>query len=188
MRFILSMLALALASTAFGAEIKLATVNMVRLYENYHVTQERNEKLQSAADKVQEQRDSIAQEGQVLVTEFQELAQQMDNPALSDDGRADIEAQARQKQAEIQAKQRELEQWTREQMSALQERERQTREEIIEEIKKVVMLHAGRNGATLVLDTSDVVGQGAPPILYADKSFDMTDAVLKDLNADAPAE
>ncbi len=168
------------------ADIKIVTVSMERLFDGYYKAQEGMERIQAAADNAQQQADAHMREGQALVQELENLMEQLENPALSEERKEEIRNQAQRKQGEVQAKQMELNQWQRETTNALQQRNLAFRTEMIDDIKRVVKRQADSIDATLVLDTSDILDSGVPPVLFADPALDITDRVLTELNRDAP--
>ena len=169
-------------SLSASADIKIVTVSMERLFDGYHKAQEGGRKLDSAVETAQNQADQFVQEGQALYAELEEMVEQLENPALSESAKEEIRNRAQRKQAEIQTKQMELNQWQRDMSNQLQQRRLAFRAEMIEDIKRVVKVEADKISATLVLDTSDILDSGVPPILFADPSLDITDSVLRELN------
>ncbi len=68
----------------------------------------------------------------------------------------------------------------------LNEKKRQRRDDIVKEIRGVVNADAKAGGYTLVLDPSGESANMAPVVLYSNGQDDLTDAVIKELNAAAP--
>lgn len=172
--------------SAQAADLRLATVSMERLFENYYKSQEGMKKIQSAAERAQEQASVYVSEGQALVDARNSLIEQLENPALSDEAKNDIRGRVVAKEREIQQKQTDIQQWQRDTSNSLQQRQMQFRQEIIDELRAAVKSHAESLGRNLVIDTSDVVGAGVPTVLLADPSWDITEAVLTKLNATKP--
>jgi Skp family chaperone for outer membrane proteins len=69
----------------------------------------------------------------------------------------------------------------------LDEQQRRLRDNILTEIRAVIDAKAKAGNLTLVLDTSSDDVRKPPVVLYNTGDNDMTDAVLKQLNANAPA-
>lgn len=175
-----------LALSVSGKEIKLAIVAMDKIYESFYKQQEGAKKIQSAFEKAQEQAAAYVTEGKAMVEELKSLEEQIGNAALTDEAKKDLQVKREEKGKAIQAKEAELQQWQREMQQSLQQRQQQFRQDIIEEIKKVVKTEADKVGATLVLDTADVLNSGVPPVLFADPEWDITQTVIKELNKAAP--
>jgi hypothetical protein len=68
----------------------------------------------------------------------------------------------------------------------LEEKQHQRRDDIVKEIMGVLTADAKAAGYTMVLDTSGASANMAPVVLYSNGQNDMTDALIKELNAAAP--
>jgi hypothetical protein len=68
----------------------------------------------------------------------------------------------------------------------LEEKQRQRRDDIVKEIMGVLTADAKSAGYTMVLDTSGASANMAPVVLFSNGQNDMTDALIKELNATAP--
>ncbi len=167
------------------AALRVVTADMAYLYENYHRTQEAQARFQSSIERAQRETQTMMEEGQAMVEEYQEIIEQTNNPALSDEAREDAQRRAQEMVEAIQQKERELQQFQNNTRRSLEQRQRNHRELMMEEIKEVVMAEAREREATLVFDTSGPTGIGIPSVIYADSSFDITDIVLEEINRDA---
>jgi Skp family chaperone for outer membrane proteins len=65
--------------------------------------------------------------------------------------------------------------------------EKRMRDKIVGEIRDVVNNMARTSGYTLVFDTAAVTAYQTPFILFNNGENDLTDAVIRDINAAAPA-
>jgi Skp family chaperone for outer membrane proteins len=68
----------------------------------------------------------------------------------------------------------------------LREKVRLKRDDIVKEIEGVVEARAKAGGYTLVLDTSGESLNGATVVVYTNGQEDLTDGIIKELNAAAP--
>ncbi len=181
--------ALAAGSTALLAQpaVKLVVVDMAKVYDNHYKTEEANAKFRDAEQKAQEQVEELNKQGQILVDEYKELIDQSKNTLLTSEARAKAEGDAQKKLEDIQRKQGEVQQFRANTQRSLQQRIKTHRDLLLEEITKVVNDIAKRQGATLALDRSGPTLFGIPGVLYADPSYDITEAVLAEVNKDRPA-
>ncbi len=69
----------------------------------------------------------------------------------------------------------------------LAEKQRRIRDNLLTEIRDTVKAKVRATGYALVLDSAAETPNGTPIILYSSGYDDLSDAVLKDLNANAPA-
>ena len=68
----------------------------------------------------------------------------------------------------------------------MHEKEIQRRDNIVAEIRNVLNADAKAGGFTLVLDSSGESANMTPFLLFSNGQNDMTDALIKELNATAP--
>lgn len=181
--------ALALGSTALQAQMamKLVVVDMAKVFDTHYKSEEANVKFREAEQKAQEQAEEIRKQGQALVDEYKQLDEQSKNTLLTAEARSKAEADARQKGEEIQRKQADLQSFLQNTQRSLQQRIKTHRDLLLEEISKTVVEMAKKQGATLVLDKSGPTLFGIPTVIYADPAYDITDAVIAEVNKDRPA-
>jgi outer membrane protein len=188
-RTLLTLAAFTAGSTALLAQpaVKLVVVDMAKVYDNHYKTEEANAKFRDAEQKAQEQVEELNKQGQSLVDEYKELVEQSKNTLLTNEARTKAEADSQKKMEDIQRKQGEVQTFRQNTQRSLQQRIKLHRDLLLEEIGKVVTDIAKRNGATLVLDRSGPTLFGIPSVLYSDAAYDITDAVLTEVNKDRPA-
>jgi Skp family chaperone for outer membrane proteins len=179
----------ALAFNAANAELSVVTVSMQKLFDGYYKASEANQRLESlrenAVAEAQEKEKSL----QDIVANVNAKQEELQNPMLSDDAKAEKQAELEQIVTDGRQKQAEFQQWQQQTMNELNQRGQEIRRTLIDEIVKLVNeISLKEFQADLVLDTSDIMGTGVPSVLYASDSLDITEKVLAKLNADAPAE
>ena len=166
--------------------VKLVVVDMAKVYDNYYKSQDGNAKLRDAEQKAQEQVEELNKQGQSLVDEYKELVEQSKNAVLTAEARTKAESDAQKKLEDIQRKQADVQNFRNNTTRSLQQRMKIQRDLLLEEIIKVVNDLAKQKGATLVMDKSGPTLFGIPSVLYADAGYDITDAVLTEVNKDRP--
>lgn len=188
-RSLLTLAALGLASTSLLAQpaVKLVVVDMAKVYDNHYKTEEANAKFRDAEQKAQEQVEELNKQGQSLVDEYKDLIEQSKNTVLTAEARSKAETDAQKKLEDIQRKQGEVQNFRTNTQRSLQQRIKNHRDLLLEEISKVVTDIAKRKGATLVLDKSGPTLFGIPGVIYSDAAYDSTDEVLAEVNKDRPA-
>jgi outer membrane protein len=188
-RTLITIAAFSAGSTALLAQpaVKLVVVEMAKIYDNHYKTEDANAKFRDAEQKAQEQVEELNKQGQILVDEYKELVDQSKNSMLTAEARTKAEADSQKKLEDIQRKQADVQQFRQNTQRSLQQRIKTHRDLLLEEISKVVNDIAKRQGATLVLDKSGPTLFGIPSVLYADPAYDITEAVLKEINKDRPA-
>ena len=188
-RTFITLAALAAGSTTLLAQpaVKLVVVDMAKVYDGYYKSEEGSAKIRDAEQKAQEQVEELNKQGQTLVDEYKELVEQSKSTVLTPEARSKAEAEAQKKGEEIQRKQNDVQNFTTKTRTSLQQRMKNLRDVLLEEISKVVTDVSKRKGATLSLDKSGPTLFGIPGVLYADPAYDITDEVIKEVNKDRPA-
>lgn len=188
-RTLIALAAFSAGSTALLAQpaVKLVVVDMAKVYDSHYKTEEANAKFRDAEQKAQEQIEELNKQGQSLVDEYKELMEQSKNTVLTPEARSKAEADAQKKLEDVQRKQGEVQNFRTNTQRSLQQRIKTHRDLLLEEITKVVNDLAKAQGATLVVDKSGPTLFGIPSVLYSDPSYDITDAVVKEVNKDRPA-
>ena len=188
-RTLLTLAAFGAGSTALLAQpaVKLVVVDMAKVYDNHYKTEEANAKFRDAEQKAQEQVEELNKQGQTLVDEYKELMEQSKNTVLTAEARSKAENDGQKKLEDIQRKQGEVQTFRTNTSRSLQQRINTLKSLLLEEITKVVNDLGKGQGATLVIDKSGPTLFGIPSVLYADPAYDITDAVIKEVNKDRPA-
>lgn len=190
MKMKIATIALALvgfAAVAPAQDIKVMTVDIAEIFDNYYKTAEARERLEESRDEAQAQLEEMQGEGQAMLEELQALREQMENEALSEQARQTAQQEAQAKMQEIQQKQREVEGFQQTTVRSLQQRQQNFQEIMLDEIRQVILEFRRERGADLVLNTSERIGGVLNSVLYTDPEWDATQAVLARLNRNAPA-
>lgn len=187
-RSLLTVIALGASSTLFAQPaVKLVVVDMAKVYDNHYKTEEATAKFRDAEQKAQEQVEELNKQGQILVDEYKELSEQSKNTVLTAEARSKAQGEAEKKFEEIQRKRNDVQTFSNNTRASLQQRLKNHRDLLLEDISKVVNDIAKTKGATLVVDRSGPTLFGIPSVLYADPAYDITEEVIKETNKDRPA-
>ncbi len=107
--------------------------------------------------------------------------------AVSAEERAKAKQTAEEKYRELANRKDALEQYDRQALARLQEEKRQRRDTLVAEIKDHLVAQSKAAGFNLVFDTSGESANMIPVAVFASGVPDLTDALIKELNAGAPA-
>lgn len=182
-----AILGLAAAPLAAQPAPKIVVVDMAKLLDGHHKTEEQNAKLKGDEAKANEELEKINKEGQTLVEQLKKMEEDSKNPALSTDAKEKLQTDMRAKIEEIQKKQNEVQSFRGNTQRSLQQRIQNFRKLMFEEISVTVQDVAKKKGATLVLDKSGPSLIGISPVVYADSGYDITEDVKKELDKGRPA-
>ncbi|MBM3855978.1 MAG: OmpH family outer membrane protein [Verrucomicrobia bacterium] len=167
--------------------LKIAVVDMAKLYDTHYKTVEQNAKIQADDQKAQEEVEKMNKEGNALVEEYKTLNEQSNSPALSTEAKSKAQNEAQRKLEAIQNKQREVQTFIQNTRNSLGQRLNTFRSLMLEEISKIAADVAKRKGATVLFDKAGPTGIGISNLIYTDAAYDITDDVLKEINKDRPA-
>lgn len=189
LRTLLTAAVFAIGSTSLLAQpaLKLVIVDMAKVFDNHYKSEEANAKFRDAEAAAQAQAEEIRKQGQTMFEEYKELDEQAKNSLLTPEARSKAAADAQKKGEEIQRKQNELQSFMQNTQRSLQQRIKTHRDLLLEEISKTVGEMAKKQGATLVLDKSGPTLFGIASVIYNDPAYDITDAVIAEVNKDRPA-
>ena len=166
----------AAASMSLSAEMKIATVDLMVLVRN-HPSYDRDKTLLSSTDKdYQKKLELIKSDGDKLQEEGKKLMEQMESPMLADKAKADIKT----KLMDIQKKLMGIEQQYRSEAvhfrQELQDLESRLLQATTDDLRKRIAAFAEANGYDVIFDSNATT--------YAKPSYNVTDAILKDMGVD----
>jgi Skp family chaperone for outer membrane proteins len=118
--------------------------------------------------------------------EYRKLVESANDQAVSSEEREKRKKSAESKLLELNELEKTLAQFKRETHARFEEQRRRMRDQIVREIRDLINSRARTAGFTLVLDTSAESINAAPFILYSAGNQDLTEELLKQLNANAP--
>ena len=185
---LIPVLVLFVGTSAF-AQMRIATVDLGRVFTNYWKTRQ----AQTAIDDYRADLEKTAKEKISNFTkakdDYQKVLDSVNDPAVSSEERDKRKKDAESKLRDLKELDDDLAQYERGSQTALQERWKRTRDNIVSDIRVVVTAKAKTDGYTLVIDTASESVNGTPTVLYNNPGKeDITDAVVKQLNIGAPVD
>lgn len=152
------------ASTTFAAEVKLGYIDMQRALNTSEVGKEAKEQL---ATKVKKYQDEINLKQETLKKLKDELEKQ--GMLLSESARSS-------KEKEYQNKLKDFQRFTKDAQDELQGKDEEFTRKILESMEKIIQEYGRKNGFSLIVVKNE-------SMLFVDEKIDVTDEVLKLLNA-----
>jgi outer membrane protein len=177
-----------LVSLAFGTlsasaqAIRIGTVDMKKVFENYYKTKDAEARINEArasAKKELEDRMDVYNKG---VNEVKKMNEDIDNPALGKEAKEQKSKARDEKVGELKTMEREINEFRTTREKQLQEQSVRMRGGIVDEINKVVEARVKSENFDVVLDKSGPSLNGVPVVLYARDAFEFTEEVIKALN------
>ncbi len=167
------------ASAVFAAPGKTGVVDMMILVRN-HKSYEANKNLLTNTEKeYQDRLDAMKSDVDAIQKEGAKLAEEFRSPMLSQAKKTELEDKIMKVQNRFLAAQQELRKEAMRNQQDLSALEARMLKAQAEDLKETIAKYAEKKGYDLVLDTSAA--------LFAAKSYDITDEILKEMGVDPKA-
>lgn len=169
------------------AQPRIGIVDLRKVFDGFYKTKDADARIKEEAASLEKNGKSMLEDYKKANDEYKRLMEAATDPAISAE-----EKQKRQKVAEDQLRdirqlEQQVQQFQNQSQTALMEKRRRMREQILREIREAVVAKSKAAGYSLVLDVAaDSVNQ-TPIVLYTNGENDITEDLLKQLNASAPA-
>jgi Skp family chaperone for outer membrane proteins len=177
---------LALAGAAPAAEQKIGIVDLRTVFNKYYKTIQSTAALKQEAQDIEKDRKKMLDDAQKHQNEWQNLFDKSNDQAVSSEERDKSKKEAEQKYLELERDKQAIKEFDQIAATRLREKELQRRDDIVKEIRQILNADAKAAGYTMVLDPSGESQNMVPVVLYTNGQYDMTDALIKELNAAAP--
>jgi len=168
---------------ARAAEPRLAFIDLARVFNEYSKTKTADAQLKAQADEFNAERKELIAEYEKLQEEFNKLRDAAQNPALNVDAAEQKKSEAEDKLVEIREYESKIRRFDESRRKQLDDQSRRMRKNIVEEMRKIIEEYARTQGFIAVMDSSGQSLNGVESLLYVDPKYDITDAILDQLNA-----
>ena len=185
-KLILSTILGALVSFSAAGQSKIATIDLRKVFDEYYKTKAADAKLKEEAAGLDKDRKVLTDQYQKLTDEYKKALDAANSMAVSADEREKNKKTAESKLLEIRELEQNINQFDRTARGNLEEKQRQLRERILDEIRAIVNQRAKSAGYSLVIDSAAESANRTPVVLYTNGENDITEGVLSTLNASAP--
>ena len=182
-RIFIFCLLLLVCFAVYPAELKVAVVDMRKVFQDYAKTKVVEKKLQEQMDTFRDYSKKLAAQIQVLKKEFETVRDQSQNNfALTPAEQQNKKMKAREIYERLAIKDAELKNYAKSRQEQIRASYEKMRNEILGEIRVVVSAQAQLQGIDLVLDHSGSTSNEISAVVYFKPSLDITKSVLDDLN------
>jgi len=171
-----------IGSAVSTAEQKICVVDMEKVFTNYYKTKLEDAKIKKQTEIFKDYLKTMGEARGKIEASYVELRDASQNIGLSDVERENKRIEAQDKYRELQAKDVEIQQYNQQKRQFLVNEYERIRKELIKEITTVIQSRAKREGYSLVFDYSGNTMNNISAIIYYDKTMDITDAILKEVN------
>ena len=183
---ILTVSLLAFLSVPALAQNKIATVDLRKLFDGYWKKQQAQTVLNDRQAQFIKDAKSLSDDLRKGGDEYQKLLEQANDQALSTDQRDKYKQTAADKLKQLQDAKNAMDQFEHQAQITLSEQSQRMRENVLSDIKVAVTAQAKVAGCSLVIDAAAETANATTAVIYTSGENDLTDAVLKRLNAGAP--
>jgi outer membrane protein len=181
-------LALSLLSTsAFAQSQRIAVVDMKRAFDSYYKTKQAEAQIKDRAAESDKVYKNMIEDYKKANEEYKKLIDGSNDQAVSIEERDKRKKSAETKLLDLQEIEKSVKQYESQARTTIGAMEKRMRDKIVEEIRAVVDRLSNSGGYALVLDSAAVTAYQTPILLFNDGKSDLTDAVIKEINATAPA-
>ena len=184
-----TMLMAAFAAAACGAaELKIATVDLDKVFTAHPKTQAAEADLKKAEDAIQAEMDRMVAEGRALEESVAKLREAAKNPLLTEEARLTRRNEAEEKLTELQEFQLRARRTQETKLKQMREQVMKSRQGIVDELMAVLEQFAQAGDYDLVLDRSGMTMNAIPLVAYSKPELDVTEKLIAFLQAKATAE
>ena len=182
------LLLVSLMSLPAWGQGRLATIDMRKVFDNYWKTKQADAALKDRAADIEKEHKSMLDDWKKAKEDYQALLTEANNQTLSLEERDKRKKTAEDKFKQIKDSEDAIQQYERQARTTLDEQKKRMRDSILEEIRTTINGKAKSAGYALVFDTVGESINNTPVVLYSNNENDITETVLSQLNAGAPAE
>lgn len=184
-RWAAGMLAAFVASAAGAAELRVATVDLDKVFTAHPKTQAAEAELKKAEEAIQGEMEKMLAEGRALEETAAKLIDAARNPMLNEEARLKKRDEAEDKKTELQEFQVRVRRTQETKLKQMREQLMKTRQGIVDELTVAVADFAKAEGYDLVLDRSGMTMNAVPMLVYSNPELDVTDRLIERLKAGA---
>lgn len=181
---------LALSAPAFGQAPggRIVTVDLNRLFTEYYKTPIASQKLKETADQYNREYEELRTQFRKLVDELNKLRDEQDKTEYTAEVREQKQKALQEKLAQTKTMQGNIEEYQTSHRQMLDQQTQRMRQNILKEVKDIVMKESRDAGYGLVFDKSGNSMNQEPVLLFSQDAFEITEDILKILNKNKPAD
>ncbi|MGE3308827.1 MAG: OmpH family outer membrane protein [Limisphaerales bacterium] len=184
---LLTAAAVLFAAASAQADVKMGIIDLRKVFDGYYKTREADTKIKGEASELEKTAKGMLEDYRKHNEDYKGLVEAASDSAISTDEKQKRRKTAEDKLLEIRNLEQQIQQYQRQSEATLLEKRKRMRDQILREIRETVVTKSKAAGYTFVIDVAaDSVNQ-TPIVLYTNGENDMTEELLRQLNANAPA-
>ena len=185
MKKLLLVLLVTVSAILPAAEIRVAVVDLDRVFREYYKSRIAEDFLNQQAEAARIYMGQLKTRLEAAQAEARRLGTNALNPALSDADRKKAADAADAAAAKVKSVETEMTLFVNERKRELFRLEQERRNEIIADIQREIQRRAAAENYSFVLDSSGKTTNNLPMVLIFPKKNDISDAVIRELNRSA---
>jgi outer membrane protein len=171
------------ASLAGAQQLKIATFDFQKAFSEYYKTKDAEAELQARVATFKKEDQERANDYRRIAEEAQKLQDGAQDKTLSEGARQERLKAFQAKVQEVQNLQRAIQEFRSTRGRELEERSQRMRQGLIDEITKFVLEAGAKGKYTMVIDKTGRSMTGTPILLYTQDLPDITEEVVRSINA-----
>ncbi len=171
-----------------SAELKTVTVDINRLYSEYHVTKKEKAALKTEQDAYAKEREDRQKSITEVTDKIKAIILKLRGKAMPEAEKNNLTEEYEELVSQYNALNKDFKESDREKLRETKQKIAAARRKGLNEITKVVRQYAKDNGYHWVMETSGVSNTQISPLVYAKKADDKTEEILAILNKDVPED
>ncbi len=187
-KWLIAVVLLAFVSGTAWGQARIATVDLRKVFDNYHKTKQADSALKDLEAELKKELAALRESHKKLTEDYQRLLSEANDPVVSTEERERRKRTAESKLRDIKDSEDTIKGYVTNADERLALQRRRMIDKIIEEIRGLINARAKAGNYALVVDTSAQSPNGSPVFLYHSGDQDLTTSVLDELNATAPVE
>lgn len=168
--------------STFGEDLKIAMLDMERVFQEYYKTKIADANIKKQAEVFKSYTEKLVDSSDRLQKEYKDLRDASQNIGLSDAERESKRIEAKKKYDQLQEKIAETKQYHREKQTQLKDEYESNRAKLLNEIKKEIEKKSALENYTIVFDISGKTLNNIPAVIHYNKKYEITDVILEELN------
>lgn len=167
--------------------LKVATVSMEELFNDFHETATVQREINIERARIQKDNNQRLAAIREIDEKLQENRGKLGEKGLGESERSQLMTESRELQQDGKQKERERSEFLNRRNKDLNSKMGKRMRSILADIERAVQDRARSGNYDYILDSSGKSSQGVPFVLHARETTDLTETILKEINADKPA-
>ncbi len=165
-----------------SAEVKIGMVDMNNVFSSYNKTKDAESRINEARASAKKELDTRMEAYKANLEKINKLNEEINRPELSEQAKAAKSKTRDETIAETKNLEREITEFRSTREKQLQDQAVRMRNDIVQEITKLVEERVKTDKYDVVFDRSGQSLNGVPIVLFSNESMDFSDSIIKALN------